>query len=250
MTVRLIYDSSEIGEMGETTNMAKKRILAVLLILCIGAGALFIANQSSKRTERRDATAYEGISESEKYAYAVTPIEEPRDRLRQKLISMRLGKDATPFDKIRFNSPAEFSTLDDPKFGVFHPEGGNAKYKLAGGSFMKDGSDSRWLYNTEFRIEGEGTEEGTELIAFLVGVKQSICSIINKKYEIKGIPRLQSDQSNLYMKNMIDDGMQDYVVQSSQGVILDNLELSQKLSGCFQTHDGKNYVAFFMILER
>jgi hypothetical protein len=171
--------------------------------------------------------------------------------IRNSIIRMVLR--GTPPEKLRFNYPDAFDALDDVTQGVFHPEGGNVTIYNYPGELMVDGRSKRWFFNGEFEVKGIGpnTKKGrSEIIAFNVGVIERVCIAANMGANISTIPRLKSDQSHLYTKQMIDDGLNDYVLPKGKQPELNHPDLSGKVFGCFQSHNGKDYVTFTTLLER
>ncbi|MBL4755875.1 MAG: hypothetical protein JKY52_20060 [Flavobacteriales bacterium] len=167
------------------------------------------------------------------------------------IIRMVLG--GTPLEKVRFNRPEEFSTLDDSKLGVFHPDGGGAIVFDRPVGMMASGEIGRWIHNGEFEIEGLDRDDiagNSEIIAFNIGVKKEACELLNKYHKINNIPRLRSDQSSLYTKRMIDDGVNDYVLPTGRQPTLNHPIVAAKTSGCFQSFDGQHYIIFTGVLER
>lgn len=159
-------------------------------------------------------------------------------------------------ENIRFNRPGEFETLDKPEIGVFHPLGGGAAYSQVPADFMADGlTAGDWVFNAELEvpsiaIEGKG---GNDVIAYLSGIKGSICKTINQEYGIGDrIPVIGADLSAFYKKRMYDDGEVDYEFPEGKDVpdIDDDAgSFDSQPFGCFENADG-TYVYYHVLLER
>ncbi len=161
----------------------------------------------------------------------------------------------TAVSEIRFNRPSEFATLDSTAIGVFHPSGGGATYNPAPADIMVSGSAGQWVFNgglevPDIGIAGAG---GNDIIAYLVGVKQSICSKINEEHGLgTAIPVLDADRSALYTTRMYDDGSSDYVLPTgNQADITDGSgAFDGQPFGCFQNAGGGDYVYYHVVVER
>lgn len=150
---------------------------------------------------------------------------------------------------IKFNSPDEFSKLKKPENAVYHPKGGGIDYLSIPGNDMANGQPGKLVFNGEITIENTYSRSG-EIIAFLIGVNKFNCLSINEVIGISDIPRLKSDQSALYSKNMIDGGSEEYILPKGEQPYLDHPKLSDKDIGCFQSFDNKDYVVFVTLIKR
>ncbi len=158
-------------------------------------------------------------------------------------------------DEIRFNRPSEFSTLDSSSIGVFHPQGGGATYVPAPDDIMVSGNPGQWVFNAELEVPDVSTSGvgGNDIIAYLVGIKQSICSKINDEYGMgTTIPVLSADRSSQYTSRMYDDGNTDYVMPTTDVPDIDDGSGSfdGQPFGCFQNGGAGDYVYYHVVLER
>ena len=168
---------------------------------------------------------------------------------------MRMIISSTLVSEIRFNRPSEFLTLDSTSIGVFHPQGGGATYVPAPDEIMVSGNPGQWTFNAELEvpnisISGIG---GNDIIAYLVGIKQSICSKINEEYGMgTTIPVLNADRSAQYLRRMYDDGSSDYVMPTTDVPDIDDgsASFSGQPFGCFQNGGAGDYVYYHVVLER
>ncbi len=169
----------------------------------------------------------------------------------------RMIIDGTSVEEIRFNRPGEFDELDTTEIGVFHPSGGASTYITSPKDAMEDGLPGDWVFNANMEvpeIELTGVD-GNDVIAFLVGLKRSICSKINDEHGLgTDIPVLSADRSSDYSERMFDDGVADYVFPVATDVVdIDDGTgaFDGKPFGCFRNGgaDG-DYVYYHVVLER
>lgn len=162
----------------------------------------------------------------------------------------------TGVEDIRFNRPSEYTTLDSNTIGVFHPSGGGATYNPAPADAMVSGTAGQWNFNGDMEVPDIGLAgaDGNDIIAFLVGIKQSICRKINEEQGLGvTIPVLSADQSAEYVKRMYDDGTTDYTFPSGT----DEPDIDDGANsfdgqpfGCFQNAGGGDYVYYHVVVER
>ncbi len=167
----------------------------------------------------------------------------------------RVIMSGTSVSEVRFNRPSEFSTLDSNSIGVFHPSGGGATYNPAPADVMASGSAGQWVFNGGLEVPDIGTSGagGNDIIAYLVGIKQAICSKINEEHGLgTSIPVLDADRSALYTTRMYDDGTTDYVLPTGDQPDIDDGSGSfdGQPFGCFQNAGGGDYVYYHVIVER
>ena len=183
-----------------------------------------------------------------------------RKKLRVVLIEMVIDKSLL-IEDIRFNSPDHFNMLRDHTQGFFHPEGGKAPYELADPQWLEEGYDGRWIFSGELALRNQESynykkknpkeyKALTEIIVFLPGIKRTVCAQINESWGIKGIPRLKSDQSALYLREIIDENETDYHFPEGDVTYLDNEILDNQPSGCFENYKAGTYVYYGLLMER
>jgi len=158
-------------------------------------------------------------------------------------------------DEIRFNRPAEFAELDTTSIGVFHPSGGAQTYIPAPADMMVAATQGQWVFNAELEVPDIGVAGagGNDIIAYLIGIKQSICSKINSEYGLgASIPVLNADRSAQYSLRMYDDGTTDYAFPTTDMPDLDDgsASLNGQPFGCFQNAGGGDYVYYHVVVER
>lgn len=160
-------------------------------------------------------------------------------------------------DEIRFNRPKndEFDDLRTTKVGVFHPNGGNATYIPAPSAVMEDDEPGEWFFNAELEVPdiGLSDEGGNEIIAFLPGLRKSICLKINEEYGIGAkIPQLTSSRKSEYTERMYDDGSSDYEIPDDNVPDIDDGagSFDGQPFGCFKDGTGGDYVYYHVVLER
>lgn len=161
----------------------------------------------------------------------------------------------TSVNELRFNVPSEFDNLGTPSIGVFHPSGGDAIYIAAPADIMASATVGDWVFNGNMEVPNLGTNgvDGNDIIAFLVGVKQSICKKINEEHGLGStIPVLNGDRSSSYTKRMVDDGTMDYVLPTTDMPDIDDGSGSFEWQpfGCFQNAGGGDYVYYHVVVER
>ncbi len=160
-------------------------------------------------------------------------------------------------DEIRFNRPEndEFDDLDSTNIGVFHPNGGGASYIPAPEDVMADGQPGDWTFNAEMEVPEIGLSGigGNDIIAYLVGLRKSICMKINEEYGIGStIPELEGGNSANFEVRMYDDGTNDYEIPEDDVPDIDDGSgtFDGQPFGCFQDGGGGNYVYYHVVLER
>ncbi len=168
---------------------------------------------------------------------------------------VRMLVSGTAINEVRFNRPSEYSTLDSPSIGVFHPSGGGATYNPAPADVMVSGNAGQWVFNGGLEVPDIGLAGagGNDIIAYLVGIKQSICSKINDEHGLgTTIPVLDADRSALYTTRMYDDGTTDYVLPTTDQPDIDDGSgaFDGQPFGCFQNTSGGDYVYYHVVVER
>jgi len=160
-------------------------------------------------------------------------------------------------DEIRFNRPEddEFDDLDSTDVGVFHPNGGGASYIAAPEDVMDDGDPGDWTFNAEMEVPdiGLSDEGGNDIIAYLVGLRKSICMKINEEYGIGAtIPKLDGGHAAEFETRMYDDGSNDYEIPEDDVPDIDDGggSFDGQPFGCFQDGGGGDYVYYHVVLER
>ncbi|PCH99861.1 MAG: hypothetical protein COB76_04755 [Alphaproteobacteria bacterium] len=165
---------------------------------------------------------------------------------------MRLVIEGVAVERQQFNDPEVVGFTD--RLSAFHPDGGGAVYQQTPADIMNDGNPGTWAFNMDFEITGLGSSaagiSGNELVAFLVGVTQSVCQKINDEASIGGIP-ITVDLSASYVKDQIHS----YDFSGVGNVDLDGTagdagDLHGKAFGCFQNTATGDYVFYSALYER
>lgn len=174
---------------------------------------------------------------------------------------IRMIIEGTPVTSLEFNAPSDFGTLTNPARGVFHPTGGGAVYQRVPGEMMANGNPGTWTFNMEFEVpqiglsDGATSLAGNDVIAFIAGLNQDVCTRLNIEAEISGIPVIGADLSGTsagdYGANMTNG----YDVSTARGVELDNAndDFTGKPYGCFENGTGAGdgiFVYYHVLYER
>ncbi len=106
---------------------------------------------------------------------------------------MRMVINGTSVESLLFNAPSTFATMtgagESTSNAVFHPDGGSATFMAAPPEVMESGAQTDWIFSAAYQIEYIGTTDSTDesandIIAFLPGVKKSICKRMNEQLGI------------------------------------------------------------------
>jgi hypothetical protein len=127
-------------------------------------------------------------------------------------------------------------------------------YGFADPAVMENGQQGEWKFNLEFEINAIGTSQtnhlnGNDLIAFLPGVKESICRRADENLGISPIPVINNAAYSTAANITKDSG---YALPSTELIIGDaNLpEFSGQPYGCFHETAADTYIYFFALYER
>lgn len=156
-------------------------VLFLILIAVALFAALSYAVTQSSRTGG-------GATDGESNLVNSAQITQYPASVRTAIVRMLIGGvDAT---QLEFDPPADFASLTQDNFGVFHPSGGGATSVTAPATVMADGAQGEWLFNSRYQITNIGTtaanNSANDIIAFLPGVNTSICERINQELGITG----------------------------------------------------------------
>lgn len=177
---------------------------------------------------------------------------------------VRMVVDGQNVDTLEFNPPSDFANCTPGyKRCVFAPAasgGGGATYTKSDGSVMSDGNKGSWHFNGANEIKYIGTTSSganattstADLIAFLPGISQGICSKLNAQLGISGVP----DQTGVKYSSsddMLGDGGSTDTSLPGLGAIItgDSAQLDGQPYGCFRATDqGNEYVYYHVLIER
>lgn len=150
-------------------------VLFLILIAVALFAALSYAVTSSSRSGGGDASSETNLVSS-------ASITQYPASVRTSIVRMIIS--GTTADTIAFDPPP-FTACTGAALDrcVFHPSAGGATHVLASSDVMADGAQGDWTFNGDFEIINIGTSaagsDGNEVIAFLPGIKQGICTKIN-----------------------------------------------------------------------
>lgn len=168
-----------------------------VLFLILIAVALFAALSYAVTQSTRSGG---GSADKEKAVLSGASMTQYPASLRTTLIRMVLS--GTGVEAMRFNPPSELPGVADPSLYVFEADGGSALYIDAPAELMNNSTKGTWFFNTNWALPQIGTDagnqDGNEVIAFLPGIKPSVCKEVNKQFSINvnncglfnGIPTL------------------------------------------------------------
>ena len=227
-----------------------------VLFLILIAVALFAALSYAVTQSTRSGG---GSADRERSILSSASLTQGPTALRTSLIRMVLG--GTDVSNMRFNAPADFGSVDEGDL-VFHPNGGGAVFQRAPADVMNGGTPGTWFYNPNFNIPEIGIDTagiGNDIVAFLPGITQSVCSQLNDEFSIDAtgctplnanIPLLDSGSDETKVDENYEDG--DTFPTTSEILQGDGCTaLSGQPSGCFYHTAGTPvYVFYSVLLER
>lgn len=155
-----------------------------VLFLILIAVALFAALSYAVTQSTRSGG---GSADKEKAVLSGASMTQYPASLRTTLIRMVLS--GTGVESMRFNPPSELpGSNSDKTLYVFESDGGSALYIDAPAELMNNSTKGTWFFNTNWALPQIGTnaanQDGNEVIAFLPGIKSSVCKEVNKQFSI------------------------------------------------------------------
>ncbi len=174
---------------------------------------------------------------------------------------LRLVIDGFQDTGLQFNNPASAVGADEP-FEIFATIGGGAVYQNAPGEMMQTGGinpTGRWSFNMNFEVPELGRSDtnltGNELIAFLPGVTESVCTRLNLEAGVLNspvdtIPFVVGATQTLVEENITNVT---YYTTSTSNVELDSTgnDFTRQPFGCFRSVNASGpFVFYTVILER
>ncbi len=149
-------------------------VLFLILIAVALFAALSYAVTQSSRTGG-------GASDGESNLINSAQVTQYPASVRTAIVRMIIA--GTTANQLEFNPPADFGTLTQERFGVFHASGGGATRTTAPPDVMANGLQGQWIFSSAFAINLIGTSQASnasnDIIAFLPGVNESICQRLN-----------------------------------------------------------------------
>jgi hypothetical protein len=105
--------------------------------------------------------------------------------------------------------------------------------------------------NAEFKIKGIAPGDNhRQIIAFLRGLNEESCRELNVEFfGSPQIPQLTHDQRHLYSSNMVSLQDGDYIPLKEEPTDIASEALVGQTNGCFESHDGGEYVYFGRVFE-
>lgn len=171
-----------------------------VLFLILIAVALFAALSYAITQSTRSGS---GDSSSEKNKIGSAQLAQYPAGIKTAIVRMML--DGRPVDDILFDAPRDYgdtfyATESGQRFNVFHPAGGGSVYQNAPAELLVSGANSAgdtgddeykgaWVFSANYQINGIGITESSDsaandVIAFLPGLKQSVCRKLNEEVGI------------------------------------------------------------------
>ena len=179
------------GYLGKLENNMKQRQQKRMneqgnvLFLILIAVALFAALSYAVTQSTRSGG---GSADKEKAVLSGASMTQYPASLRTTLIRMVLS--GTGVEAMRFNPPSELPGSDpDKTLYVFEADGGSALFIDAPAELMNSSTKGTWFFNTSWALPQIGSDaptsqDGNEVIAFLPGIKSSVCKEVNKQFSI------------------------------------------------------------------
>jgi len=229
----------------EYTGNEKGNVLFLILIAVALFAALSYAVTQSTQSGGGDAGSETSLVNSAQLTQYPASV-------RTSVVRMIIG--GTDVSQLEFNPSSDFDDCTNSgRVCVFHPSGGGATSTEAPGSVMADGGSGTWFFNGAFEIVNIGISSassfaGNEVMAFLPGITQSVCSRINDELGISGIPAVGTNISATY-RTLKDDSN----TFSTSEVILGSggtAALSGQPFGCFQNDTSGEFVYYHVLVQQ
>jgi hypothetical protein len=241
-------------------------VLFLILIAVALFAALSYAVTQSSRSGSGDASSETNLISSAALTQYPASI---RTAIIRMIVSS--GADVTA---LQFDPPADFAATGGctavPDNCVFHPSGGGGTYANAPGDVMEAGgsnTDGVWSYNADFEIinlgissTGTGGEEGNEVIAFLPGIKQSVCTKLNESLNFGTTPVITTTIAGAdpatagYLRNLdvaLDMSAAGNIVLGTGGSAgSDIANFDGQPFGCFRNTASGDHVYYHVLVER
>ena len=242
-----------------------------VLFLILIAVALFAALSYAVTQSSRSGS---GDANSEKSLVSGAEVTQYPAGVRTAIVRMVISNNVS-VDQLYFDDPSTFANdfpngagtpadptvTGDQKRAVFHPAGGGATYQPAPAEIMASNTAGTWYFNALFQVPnigvtttaGGGDPSGNDLIAFLPGVKQSICQKIDDSLGLPAIPVLTTAPVAADVKFNQDKvaSATTAAFPTTGGVVMgtDTGEIAGQPFACFQTTGG-DYVYYHVLVER
>lgn len=235
-------------------------VLFLILIAVAMFAALSYAVTSSSRSGGGDASSETNLISS-------AQITQYPAAVRTAIVRMIIG--GAQVTDLEFNPPSDFTNLSDSGggtkgFGVFHPDGGGATYATIPPDVMSDAQQGTWTFNGDFEVVNIGVSSGTsadgnDVIAFLPGIKESICSRINKELGIATTPIVTASVAGVdpgtpgylrVMDNATKIPASEIIIGTGGAAGTNMDDLDGQPYGCFRNTSTGEFVYYHVIIER
>ncbi|MFK7839603.1 MAG: hypothetical protein AB8B83_04675 [Bdellovibrionales bacterium] len=244
------------------THPESGNVLFLILIAVALFAALSYAVTSSSRSGGGDANEETNLISSS------TVTQYPAS-VRTSIIRMQVT-DGVSTSELEFNAPVDFANCGT--YGgvlgancVFHPDGGQATYVPGSADVMTSGNQTNWIFSSNNEVNLVGRTAGgnaaagntAEVIAFLIGIREGVCSRINEELGIAGIPTEASIELTTAMVNAdgtVPGGVPGITADAAggdDGTIGEGAAaaLDGQAFGCFQQPAG-TYIYYHVLLEQ
>lgn len=240
-----------------TENKSRQNEAGNVLFLILIAVALFAALSYAVTQSTRSGG---GGADGETTLVNSAQLTQYPASVRTSIVRMVIG--GADVNTLEFNPPADFGNCTTGAPGVFprcvfHPTGGGATYAKAPGDLMAQGTPGTWIFNAENEINLIGTTVGgdapdattADIIAFLPGVSDGLCSRVNEELGISGSV-IETGINFTSASNMISTGSGTSILATaSNGTIGDDVTaLDAQPFGCFT--QGTDNVYYHVLIER
>ena len=232
-------------------------LFLILIAVALFAALSYVVTQSTRSGA--------GSTEREKGLLSSAQIAQYPTSLRTAITRMVLSD--VPFESIRFDTPGSvgFNTTSSSLL-VFHPQGGGATPQQASADVSVTGNSALpWSYTANYEIPGIGSDGvgGNDIIAFLPGISNTVCTLANERLGIN--PQAPTPvacgnavpQQATGTASDINDMLDVTVVTFPDGSSSIRLEptnctdiFRHKASGCFFDVDGNRNVYYSVLYER
>lgn len=178
-----------MSENSNKNNRERGNILFLILIAVALFAALSYAVTSSTRGGSSDASSETNAVNAAQLSQYPSGV---RTAILRMIISQGIGA-----DELEFDPTADFDA-GSPTFGVFHPSAGGALPGEAQPDVMASGAQGTWLFNSNYQVFNIGTDaaanSANDVIAFLPGVKRSLCKKLNDEHGIAATDDTDSNE--------------------------------------------------------
>lgn len=245
-TVTYQEKSGKVGNSHASRSESGNVLFLILIAVALFAALSYAVTQST-RSGGGDANRETSLVNSAQITQYPASVKTSITRM---IVSLNI--DPT---NLEFNPPATFAALSANQNGVFHPSGGGATYQLAPDAVVDTAVNAtkEWHFNGENEIKNIGTDgapsvSSADIIAFLPGVKLSICQKIHDQLGISTtIPDLSAAGIDA-TTDMDSVGGAGTSITAPGGGIITHATLDGQPQGCFE--DAAGYVYYHVLVER